>query len=577
MKVQWLNLNPKAIARGYWDQGLIEDIFSGAVWAPIGMPDEIVHEEVTGLDGLDADGAIVVLPARHNAQLARVICDRIGRMRWAIVILTGDEEHTFDTSAFPPHVVVWTMHPGRNARADVPIGSGYPPPARKIMAEGLPNKTLGWFFAGQDTHSRRHECFAVLDHTPNGLAQPTPGFTQGEPLEDYLRHLTTAKVAPCPSGPVCVDSFRLYEALEAACIPIVDNATPAGPTPWYWRQVHPDAPFPAVDHWSEAPAIIEGLLADWPHNANQVFAWWQLEKRTLAYRLWRDARRLHGEPLDPNAPDHLGGRITVIITTSPAPLHPDTAHLDETVESVRERLPDADIIISCDGVHPSQAHYADAYGEYVRRLTWKANTEWSNVLPVVLAEHGHQANGLRAALAHTRTPNILFMEHDTPLVGPQVPWDDLCDVIDDDDANMIRLHHEASVLEPHRHLMLDETPTRPDGVPLLRTAQWSQRPHLASTAWYRWLLRTYFAPESRTMIEDVMHGVLTQAYRTTGLHGWNSWKVWLYAPEGDIKRSWHLDSRGDDDKVEMVFAYPDNITPTGAPRSTKDRIELDLH
>ena len=32
---------------------------------------------------------------------------------------------------------------------------------------------------------------------------------------------------PCPSGPATPDSFRLWEALEAGCVPIADGYAPA--------------------------------------------------------------------------------------------------------------------------------------------------------------------------------------------------------------------------------------------------------------------------------------------------------------------------------------------------------------
>ncbi len=89
---------------------------------------------------------------------------------------------------------------------------------------------------------------------------------------------------------------------------------------------------------------------------------------------------------------------------------------------------------------------------------------------------------------------------------------------------------------------------------MMRTAQWSQRPHLASTAFYRDMIDRYFNPQSRTMIEDVMHGIVHEAYQREGEMGWNLWRLWIYTPETDslgIKRSYHLDGRGADPKYDM--------------------------
>ena len=66
------------------------------------------------------------------------------------------------------------------------------------------------------------------------------------------------------------------------------------------------------------------------------------------------------------------------------------------------------------------------------------------------------------------------------------------------------MHHETTVLPDHTHLMLDPEPqlleTQHNPVPVRRTYAWWQRPHLASTTFYRTLLSSYFSDEARTMI-----------------------------------------------------------------------------
>jgi hypothetical protein len=114
-------------------------------------------------------------------------------------------------------------------------------------------------------------------------------------------------------------------------------------------------------------------------------------------------------------------------------------------------------------------------------------------------------------------------------------------------TNLIRFHHEANVLEPHRHLMVDDVPREVEGVPLLRTVQWSQRPHLAAAGAYRNWLDASWWRESDGMIEDRMHGVLENDWLQHKDPG--RFRLTMYAPEGDIKRSTHLDGRAGDAKV----------------------------
>ena len=174
-------------------------------------------------------------------------------------------------------------------------------------------------------------------------------------------------------------------------------------------------------------------------------------------------------------------------------------------------------------------------------------------------------------LDHVRTTAVLFSEHDTPLVG-DCPWAGMVDVIASGEARVIRLSSEASILEPWRHLYLDETPVDVAGVPLLRTVQWSSRPHLADTEWYRQILHADFGDESRTFTEDVLHRVVQSAHKRQGEDGWREWRIWTYAPAGDLKRSEHTDGRDGASKGRLTFAYPGGgPPPPGAPATLESR------
>jgi len=64
-------------------------------------------------------------------------------------------------------------------------------------------------------------------------------------------------------------------------------------------------------------------------------------------------------------------QITVLIPTFWIPSCPDTSIIDEVILSVRERLPDAPIIIMCNGLRDELIHRKQDYYEYVSRLAAK--------------------------------------------------------------------------------------------------------------------------------------------------------------------------------------------------------------
>lgn len=496
------------------------------------------------------DGAVVVCPARYYTP--EQVNDLIAPLPWCVLILTSDEESTFDANAVAhPNVQCWVMTPRPDRtypHGTRFIGEGFNPATRPTLRDiGNPARTVDVYLSGQDTHKRRHDLFDKLETSQRGWSRDvtrTPGFMQGYDRAEYLGRMARSKVAPCPSGPATPDSFRAYEALEAGCVPLLDATAPGTyPERGYWDMVYPGHPAERVAHWHEVEKYVAAALADWPNNANRCSAWWQQQKRRHRLDLLDDVAAVADLPPSTHSVDDL---VTVLMPTSAIPSHPSLDIIAETVGSVRDRLPGAEILIMADGLPENLAERTRDYAEYLRRLMWASNLDWHNVVPFLFDRHTHQVGMTRTVLASVRTPLVLFVEHDTPLVG-EVDWDGCARAVLSGATNLIRFHHEASVLEPHRHLMVDEVPRVVEGVPLLRTVQWSQRPHLAATGSYRNWLEAGWWRESDGMIEDRMHGVVENdwlQHRDAG-----RFRLSMYAPEGDIKRSTHLDGRGTDPKV----------------------------
>lgn len=228
--------------------------------------------------------------------------------------------------------------------------------------------------------------------------------------------------------------------------------------------------------------------------------------------------------------------ITALIPIAPMPSHPDGEVLDETIASIRERLPTSEIILMFDGVNPTLAHLKPAYEIYTQNMLWRINHEMENVTPLVFPEHQHQSLMTRKALELVRTPLILWSEQDTPLHN-DIPFKELSEVILTGYANTIRFHFEAQILSEHQHLMLDQVPIDILGQPFLRTRQWSGRPHLSSTKYYRHVFENYFDDQPR-FIEHVLYGLIAE-----GGDNYDEHRLHIYSPSGTLVRSKHLDGR----------------------------------
>jgi hypothetical protein len=243
--------------------------------------------------------------------------------------------------------------------------------------------------------------------------------------------------------------------------------------------------------------------------------------------------------------------ITVVVPVSPIKSHPGTEIVETTLDSVRTCLPDAEIFLTFDGVRDEQADRQQDYDEFIRRSLWLADHRYRNVLPFLFRQHTHQTGMMRKVIGQIETPLMLYVEQDTPLVTDEpIDWETITQFVASGESNVVRLHHEAVIPDPHRHMMLGQ-----DGM-FIRTSQWSQRPHVASTAYYRRIMDNHFTPDARSFIEDRMHGVLHQAFTVDGFHGWNQHRVHIYDPgNGNMKRSYHTDGRAGEPKYDDTQVF----------------------
>ena len=233
-------------------------------------------------------GAVIICPGRYWRGHEGEISQALARFSWVLLVVTSDEESLFDLSKVShPNLKAWVQTPrhGREYGDARLFGVGYSPHAR--IAEPA-EKTLNVFLSAQGTHKRRNECFASLEGLRGSRVHRTGGFTQGMDPSEYMRCMSKAKLAPCPSGAVSPDSFRVWEALEAGAIPVVDTVSPTDGVTDYWTRVLGEVPFPIITDWSQVSWA--DRLEDW--NPQPVIEWYRGYKRRLASWLVEDLEAL---------------------------------------------------------------------------------------------------------------------------------------------------------------------------------------------------------------------------------------------------------------------------------------------
>lgn len=227
--------------------------------------------------------------------------------------------------------------------------------------------------------------------------------------------------------------------------------------------------------------------------------------------------------------------ITVVIPSSVIKSHPNTDIIDETMASIRTHLPTAKIILQLDGLREEQQDQIKAYNEYKQKILWHSLRVDQNILPFVFTELHHQTDMLKATIDYIKTPYLLYVEQDAPLrADRKIEWQRIIDKLADGTFYTVRFIHEEVIPKEHNYLMIGEAQDS-----FLKTMQWSQRPHLSSTFYYKDVVIPSL-PE-KTFIEDDYYGKVNTDCKLP--QGWYKHRLAIYYPNGGIQRSYHTDGR----------------------------------
>ena len=134
-----------------------------------------------------------------------------------------------------------------------------------------------WAFIGTPHKSSRHDLLFQLSNIKPSFSYKTKKFNEGIiGVDEMNKVLSSSQFIPCPNGFVHPETYRLYEALECHCIPIVENAYK------YYDRLFPENPFLKIDKWKEARNMIENFTTNEIKNkSNECKKWWSDYKKNL--------------------------------------------------------------------------------------------------------------------------------------------------------------------------------------------------------------------------------------------------------------------------------------------------------
>ena len=139
------------------------------------------------------------------------------------------------------------------------------------------NSKYKWAFTGTPHKSSRHDLLFQFSDIKPFFCHKTEKFnTKIISVDEMSEVLSSTEFIPCPNGFFHPETYRLYEALECECIPIVENAYK------YYDRLFPDNPFIKVDKWADAKPIIKGWGNDQiKKKQEKCKSWWNTYKINL--------------------------------------------------------------------------------------------------------------------------------------------------------------------------------------------------------------------------------------------------------------------------------------------------------
>ena len=269
------SIDPLDAADGKWDYGLLKETFEK------NNVSQIVVKEIP-----KADRGFVVIPGHGNAGKEKKISNQLKNLDRVVLFITGDESAQFNVDKIShSNISIWVQYPHEkhDQYNKMPIGV---PQHLKDNAPEYKEKEYDVYFGGQITHARRKELASVMPKLKNSLYGPTKAFSLGDDPKTYYSKLSSAKIAPCPSGAAVIDTFRFFESIELLTLPIADKLDPGmTETKFYMKMFGPEFPVESVDNWNNIQELIPELLENYPNNMHRVVSWWIKHKRDLGIKI----------------------------------------------------------------------------------------------------------------------------------------------------------------------------------------------------------------------------------------------------------------------------------------------------
>jgi hypothetical protein len=146
-----------------------------------------------------------------------------------------------------------------------------------VSNKDIKSRKYKWAFTGTPHKSSRHDLLFQFSEIKPFYCYKTQKFDQKIISTNEMSEiLSSTEFIPSPNGFFHPETYRVYEALECGCIPIVENAYS------YYERLFPNNPFIKINIWKNAKSIIQGWGSkEIKKKREECMGWWSKYKTDL--------------------------------------------------------------------------------------------------------------------------------------------------------------------------------------------------------------------------------------------------------------------------------------------------------
>ncbi len=240
------------------------------------------YEIIDHVNKIDEKDQLIIIDSQLS--IKKELYEKLSKKCSSIYLIhLGDEGGTEDTNLVYNYCKhVWRTfglpkYFNNDKITCIPIGYKSGP---NFQNKEIMKRKFLWSFMGTIHGASRYDLIHQNQNLKPNFINKTSSFASGESLnsEKYYEIMYDSIFIMVPHGYVHPESYRLYEALEAGCVPIIENPHN------FYDNFLPKNALIKVNLWKESSEIIKKLFYDknkLKEKSDEINLWWKNYKKNL--------------------------------------------------------------------------------------------------------------------------------------------------------------------------------------------------------------------------------------------------------------------------------------------------------